>query len=286
MEMSSSPPVLSHYQARPLLAARRHGVQRTRCSPDLGLSEVEVMLEPAGVRFPAGTLMRWEHVEEVATHETVCFWVDPEGVPHRIQRFSEVTNRLCALMPTPKAPTLLLAGIPMHRIKDVDPWEDTRMKVKAIAPLRGRVLDTATGLGYTAIQAAATAREVITVELDPAVLDVARLNPWSRPLFETSHIRQLVGDVSEWVTELEAASFTRILHDPPAFRLAGQLYSTAFYRHLYRLLRPGGRLFHYVGDPHSPSGRRVTRGVVRRLREVGFRRVVQRPRAFGVVAYK
>ncbi len=284
--MMASSLVLSHYQARPLLEARRRGERRARSSPDLGLSQVEVELEPAGARFPSGVLVRWEHVEEVASHETACFWADAEGVLHKVQRFSEVTNRLCALMPTARAPTLLLSGIPMHRIKGVDPWEDTRLKVRTLAPLRGRVLDTATGLGYTAIQAAATAREVVTVELDPAVLEVARLNPWSRPLFETPHIRQLVGDVAELVAEFEEAGFARIIHDPPAFRLAGELYSTAFYRHLHRILRPGGRLFHYVGDPHSPSGRRVTRGVVRRLREAGFRRVLQRPRAFGVVAYR
>ena len=34
------------------------------------------------------------------------------------------------------------------------------------------------------------------------------------------------------------------------------------------------------------SGRNVTRGVMRRLREAGFSRIVRRPRAFGVVAFK
>jgi predicted methyltransferase len=45
-------------------------------------------------------------------------------------------------------------------------------------------------------------------------------------------------------------------------------------------------LFHYVGDPESRSGSRITRGVMRRLQEAGFKRVVRQPRAFGVVAYK
>ncbi|NLD73912.1 MAG: spermine synthase, partial [Chloroflexi bacterium] len=48
----------------------------------------------------------------------------------------------------------------------------------------------------------------------------------------------------------------------------------------------GGRLFHYVGDPDSKSGRSVTRGVVQRLGEAGFRDVRPRPQAFGVLARK
>jgi predicted methyltransferase len=45
-------------------------------------------------------------------------------------------------------------------------------------------------------------------------------------------------------------------------------------------------MFHYIGDLQSRSGGRVMRGVVRRLKEAGFERVVQRPEAFGLVAYK
>lgn len=45
-----------------------------------------------------------------------------------------------------------------------------------------------------------------------------------------------------------------------------------------------GRLFHYIGDLESRSGGRVAKGVVRRLREIGFTRIHRRPEAFGVVA--
>jgi predicted methyltransferase len=147
------------------------------------------------------------------------------------------------------------------------------------------VLDTATGLGYTAIEAARTAERVITIELDPAGLEIARQNPWSRALFDNPRIEQIVGDAFEEVRCLPDLLFSRVIHDPPALSLAGELYSGAFYRELHRVLRRNGRLFHYIGDPESASGRNTTRGVLRRLQEAGFTRVARRPEAFGVVAW-
>jgi len=195
-------------------------------------------------------------------------------------------NRHYSLMPTERAPTTLISGLPMHRIKDVDPREDTMRKIKTIAPLRGRVLDTATGLGYTAIAAAETAEQVVTIELDETALAVARLNPWSRALFDHPKIEQVIGDAFEEVMRFDNAAFSAIIHDPPTFSLAGELYSEEMYRRLFRVLRSGGRMFHYIGDLDSPSGGRVAKGVVRRLQEAGFARVVRKPDAFGLVAHK
>ena len=277
--------VLSHLQAAPLLVARQVGAPAAIVSPDLGLTTVDVALDPAGVRFPGGETLPWATLERIADSPTKCFRVE-DGAAQEIAFFSEQTGWVRSLMPTTGAPTMLVSGISMHRIKGIDPAEDTRRKVKAIAPLAGRVLDTATGLGYTAIAAAKTATEVVTIELDPAGLEVARLNPWSQALFTSPQIRQIVGDATEVVPDLPADSFTRILHDPPAFALAGDLYSGAFYRDLFRVLARHGRLFHYIGDLDSQSGRRVTAGIMRRLQEAGFRGVTRRPEAFGVVAYK
>jgi len=279
------PIVLSHYQAGPLLAARRAGADRAVTSPDLGLSTVEVALTAEGVAFPSGEALAWPELERIARAENQCFAVE-DGAARPIRVFSETTNWLRSLMPTAGAPTMLVAGFPMHRIKDTDPWADTRAKVAAAAPVTGDVLDTATGLGYTAIEAAKTADRVVTVELDPAGLEVARYIPWSRDLFENPKIAQIVGDVFEEIARFPDGSFSRVLHDPPTLSLAGELYSGAFYRQIHRVLRPGGRLFHYIGDPTSALGKRTTAGVIRRLGEAGFRRVERHPEAFGVVASK
>jgi predicted methyltransferase len=277
--------VLSHYQVKPILTARRQGLSRVKVSLDLNLNQVELALEAEGVRLPDGQRLEWGVAETIAVAESSCFVIE-EGTAKPVQYFSEETNRAYSLYPTTGAPTMLVSGIPMHRIKDTDPHADTLEKIRAVRPVVGQVLDTATGLGYTAIEAAKTAAHVTTIELDPAALEVCRRNPWSQGLFENPRITQRVGDSFEVVQELADSAYTRIIHDPPAFALAGDLYSGEFYRALHRLLRNNGRLFHYVGDPNSKSGRSITAGVVRRLEQASFREVRRAPRAFGVVAVK
>lgn len=282
--------VLSHYQIKPILARWKtvdKGEEPTvRLSPDLGLSLIMVRLAPHGILFPDGALLSWEDAASIADNENNCFLLDQDGTPTKIMNFSEETNRVYSLMPTEGAPTMLISGIPMHRIKDTDPYQDTLEKIKTLGPLVGQVLDTATGLGYTAIEAAKSADQVTTIELDLSALEIARQNPWSRDLFNNPQIEQRIGDSANEIAAFEDARFDRILHDPPAFSLAGQLYSRTFYEELYRVLAPKGRLFHYVGNPDSPSGGNVTRGVIRRLGEAGFSQVKRRPEAFGLVASK
>ena len=70
---------------------------------------------------------------------------------------------------------------------------------------------------------------------------------------------------------LPDAAFDAALHDPPRFGIAGELYSQVFYDHLARVLRRGGRLFHYTGAPNRlTSGRDVPREVARRLAASGL----------------
>lgn len=287
MDRDEPPVALSHFQAAPLLAARAAGASHAVTSPNLGLSTVEVALVPEGVRFPGGEMVAWAELERIRKAENQCFAIEQgEREVRPIRVFSETTNWLRSLMPTVGAPTMLVAGFPMHRIKGVDPWEDTLRKVAAAGPIAGHVLDTATGLGYTAIAAARTADAVTTIELDPAGLDVARENPWSRDLFTNPKITQIVGDAYEEVAKLPTGAFSLVLHDPPTISLAGELYSTAFYRQLYRVLASRGRVFHYIGDLSSALGKRVASGATKRLREAGFRRVVPHPEAFGLLAVK
>jgi predicted methyltransferase len=285
MTYPTEPIVLSYVQADLLLQARKQAQTKLDVSPDLGITMVPVTLADTGITFAQGEQLSWEQVEKIKRSDVTCFRVETDTI-YPIQYFSEATNRMCSLLPTKQTPSMLIAGFTMHRIVAIDPMQDTLKKIATLKPITGRVLDTATGLGYTAIEAARTATEVVTIELDPGAQEIAHQNPWSRELFSNPKIKQLLGDSYELVPTFEDESFSSIIHDPPVFKLAGDLYSGVFYQELYRILKRGGRLFHYIGDLNSKSSGTVTRGALKRLQEAGFKRVVKRPEAFGVVAYK
>ena len=79
------------------------------------------------------------------------------------------------------------------------------------------------------------------------------------------------GDIAEEIATLPGDSVDAILHDPPRFGIAGELYSQVFYDQLARVLKRKGKLFHYTGTPNKlTSGRDVPNEVAKRLRSAGF----------------
>jgi hypothetical protein len=69
--------------------------------------------------------------------------------------------------------------------------------------------------------------------------------------------------------------------------MGASLYTQEFYAELLRVLKRKGILFHYVGSPGAKYRRRdVQKGVIQRLRNVGFRQVERKPDALGVIARK
>ncbi len=278
-------PVLSHYQAAAMMQAKREGKSSLSVSLDLGKSSTDVQLLEGNIALPDGTVVSWETIEIISGNTDNCFFIR-NGAAHKIRGYSEITGRSYSLFPTSDAPSLVIAGFLMHRIKGITPWQSAAAMVRTLAPFHGQVLDTSTGLGYTAVGAAKTASKVITIEIDPNAQEMARSNPWSRELFDNPKISPTEGDSFQEIARFDASRFSAILHDPPSMSIAGDLYSGEFYRQAYRVLTPHGRMFHYIGDPESGLGARVTKGVIRRLKENGFVKVVQRPAEFGVVAYK
>lgn len=276
--------VLSRYTAAALLYAREEGIAAPEVSLDLNMTTTPVVLGAAGVQLTEEAHLTWEQVREISDHATGCF-VLTDGELERLYTFSERTARAVSLCSHLEgAPTMLVAGFPMHRIRGIDPWTDIAGRLATVAPVTGRVLDICTGLGYSAIQASQTASSVTTIELDPAVERIARRNPWSARLFDNPKITRLSGDAIALVETLPAGGFDLILHDPPTMQLSGELYSASFYASLRRLLSRRGRLFHYIGDPNSRTGASTTKGVHRRLKENGFAKVIDTPDAFGIVA--
>ncbi|MDY6847382.1 MAG: spermine synthase [Chloroflexota bacterium] len=274
--------IFSHYQTRALTTQGVPSIMPL--STDLGRSTVQVEKTNSGWRLPNGEILSFAQIQIINEDQNSCFlFID--GQIRKAEAFSETTYRYYTLMPTKKAPTMLISGIPMHRIKNTNPVEDTARKLKALGKPYGCILDTSTGLGYTAIEAAKSADKVITIEFDPTVIDICKINPWSRALFSNPKIHKIIGDSISLAEAFNDASFNAIIHDPPTFQIAGDLYAKSLYQTFYRILKNKGRMFHYIGNPNSRSGATVGRGVVERLEAVGFS-VKPKGSAFGVLAQK
>ncbi len=183
--------------------------------------------------------------------------------------------------------TIEIDGVRMHQTAKKTPRQDAAEKVVALAPKDGLVmLDICTGLGYSALSAARRGLWVTTVEKDLHVLELAKSNKDSEGLFDHPRIRLVKQDALVFVPTLSDGSFDLILHDPPRFSMAGELYSEAFYRELFRVIKAGGRLFHYTGTPGSASGKNIPRGVKARLESAGFVRVLWQENLMGFLAQK
>jgi uncharacterized protein len=273
--------------ASAILDAVAQAKASVRVSLDLGLTTHDVEIREGRVRFPDGQQLESDALRDAVNNPGSVYAILDGGL-EKVTWFAPETGRVYTLRATRGWPALEISGILMHRIKDTDPREDAESKIAAIAPIRGRVLETCCGLGYSAIHAARTADHVLVFEVDPDVLRMARLNPYSAPLFqERGNILVRNEDVAEAIHGLSGAAFDAVIHDPPTLAIAGELYGDAFYRQLHRVLRPGGKLFHYTGDPGSRHRRQDLPGrVAQRLADLGFVRVRREPGALGVSARK
>lgn len=243
------------------------------CSLDLERSRTTVGVETAGWTWQG---RRFPYLDE-CKDRTVYHW-DGGGF-HPVARYA---SSLIKLVPTRWGPpTFEIDGIKMLPTAQVSPYADAGHKVALIQPRRKVILDTCGGLGYFGAWCLlGDAKRVLSYEKSADVIWLRGLNPWSPPL--DSRLTLTHGDIAEQIGSLPDASVDAILHDPPRFGIAGELYSQAFYDQLARVLKRGGTLFHYTGAPNKLTTRRdVPREVTNRLRHSGF---VTRLEGDGVLA--
>jgi len=268
-------PLLTSIEHSLLLAARDRGDRSAECSLDLGRSIAAVETggdswawRGCGYPYPA-----------VCRERTIYYW-DGSG----FEPVSRFDGSLIKLVPTQwGAPTFEIDGIKMLPTAQVSPYEDAGSKVALVEPRGKVVLDTCGGLGYFAAWClAGQAARVLSFEKNPDVVWLRSRNPWSPVPGNVLDLE--LGDVSREITRIPDASVDAVLHDPPRFGIAGELYSQAFYDQLARVLRRRGRMFHYTGAPNAVSrGRDLPREVAARLRRAGFD---ARPALDGLVAVR
>ena len=273
-----SGPLLTRETAKALLDARTRAAPHWRGSLDLGRNLDEVALadgawEWRGVRYPYTDTLK----------DRTIYWFDG-GDWSPASRYA---GSLIKLVPTAwGAPTFELDGIKMLPTSKESPLDDARRKVALVQPRGKTVLDTCAGLGYfAACCLEAGVAKIQSYEKNDSVLWLRTINPWSPDPYAAERGGRLQlahADVSQAIAALPDASFDALLHDPPRFGIAGELYSQAFYDQLARVLRRGGSLFHYTGTPNKlTSGRDVPREVAKRLEKAGFK---AQPALDGVLA--
>lgn len=252
-------------------------------STDLGITENVVKRTDKGVLLNS-VFLNYESLRKIAHREESVYFVTKNGV----FQVAIHEKHYYKLIPTAGAPTIEIDGIRMHRTSGTTPDRDTCTKLDALGLSHGNVLDTCTGLGYTAIEAARRgANKVVSVELQPNVLRIAKMNPWSSDLFDLIGIHKVIADVFSAVDFLPNRFFDYVIHDPPRHRQAGKLYSGTFYQKIYRVLRRGGKMYHYTGEPRSRyRGVNFPRGVSKRLGEAGFVDLVYHKNSMGFTCTK
>ena len=259
-------PLLIHATGDALLRARDAGEAAWSGSLDLGRSIGTATLladgwEWRGQRYPYPGKLK----------DRTIYWWDGDG----FAAVSRYAGSLIKLVPTEwDAPTFEIDGIKMLPTSKESPIDDARRKVALVQPAGKRVLDTCGGLGYfAACCLEAGVASIRSFEKNEDVLWLRTLNPWSPdPEASAGRLQLTHADVSRAIETLPDAGFDAVLHDPPRFGIAGELYSQVFYHQLARVLVRGGRLFHYTGSPNRlTSGRDVPREVATRLEKAGFR---------------
>ncbi|MGE0115405.1 MAG: SAM-dependent methyltransferase [Steroidobacteraceae bacterium] len=255
-------PLLTLKVHEQLRSAVRAGVGTIECSLDLDRSTTTVAVDAEGWIWQG---QRFPYLE-TCKDRTIYYW-NGDG----FQPVARFTNALIKLVPTEWGPpTFEIDGIKMLPTAKVSPYADAERKVGLIQPRGKAILDTCGGMGYFAAWCLqGQAARVLSYEKNPDVIWLRSLNPWSPAVGGALTLTQ--GDIAEQIATLPDASVDAILHDPPRFGIAGELYSQVFYDHLARVLKRNGRLFHYTGTPNKlSSGRDVPNEVSNRLRHAGF----------------
>ena len=277
--------VISGYHITEIL---KHKIGDISISLDLGLTYSTVIKYETEIVFQDGQRIELKQLEKINKRRRPedCFLVEGGNLTFI---YSFENNRVYKLYEPhiDRSPTLWINGNMMHAVSYSNPVEEARNKVSALGNIYGNVIDTCFGLGYTAIDLARSgAKKVCTYEISPSVIEIAHINPWSRNAFENKKIELANSDIRSAIKYLEADEFDLMLHDPPNLKMEGTLYSADFYTELFRVLKKGGSLYHFVGGGRVPREYKIDylKGVTSRLYKAGFKNVRKSYR--GVIATK
>ena len=266
-----------------VINAMQNGHGSVTLSCDLNLSEVTLCITGNELILDDESVITLKQLERIRKTRTRIYLHDGSELRPLEIRHEDYTK----LVPTQTAPYLETSGVKLHISKGICPFESAGRMAESVVKKGFLVLDTCSGLGYSALRSARLgARQTVTVEISANILQLRSENPWSFALYNDDSIIQKHKDITSFIKTCDAESYDAIIHDPPRFSLAGELYGDSFYRELKRVLKKRGVLFHYTGNPYTvKQGNSFVSGVTKRLYEAGFKKVIQEKKLMGVKAF-
>ncbi|MGV9173392.1 MAG: hypothetical protein ACOC35_12645 [Promethearchaeia archaeon] len=270
-------PILGHKGMRKIKQGieSRNKEHTISLSLDLNISTDKVEISPQNGSFnlPNGETINFPR--QFDPKKKICYTI-MENQVHMMQTFDPKTDLFYQLVPTSYRPILKISATPMHK----KPFLDHLEKVKP----RGKIFDGGTGLGYSAIIAGKTAENLLTVEWDPNVLDMARYNPHSYELFTNPNIQIIQADITEEIKTHPYEVFDNIIQDGGMAKSSGTFYSQERAHEIFRVLKWKGRLYFYLPKHGIKKGRDFGGEQLSRLKKAGFSLVKRyREKSFAIL---
>ncbi|MGC8621976.1 MAG: methyltransferase domain-containing protein [Caldisphaera sp.] len=280
--------IISGYHLNEIMDKIKKGIAKGIVSLDLGISKSEFVINGDTVSFPEyDTYLSLETIKKLLKKRSLndCFLLEDDNNPIWIYSFSDKYGVVKLYEPKIDwPPTLFINGSFMHTISVSKPTQEAFEKANTLKGISGDVLETGFGLGYSTIWLKKLGvKRIVACEISSDVIDIAKLNPWSKDAFIDKSISIRIVNVAEFVETLPSSSFDGILHDPPNFNKFEYLYSASFYNELYRILKPKGKIYHFIGTKNTENAG-IYKNVTKKLYASGFNKVVYSYR--GIIAIK
>ncbi len=266
-------PILSSKTIRKINENIKKEYNSLEVSLDLGKTKTRISLLKEGFIIGENKIK----TKKIRKDDKSCY-IPVNGKIEKVQYFSDDTKSLYKLVPTSYRPILQISGTSMHKKAFVERIEKEK--------LRGKVIDSGTGLGYTAIAASRTAKEVFTFEIDKNVIEIAKLNPYSKKLFRKKNIKLKIGDITKEMKKMRKDEFDYAIFDPGTPKSSGEFFSLRNYKEAFRIIRKGGKIYHYLPKHHIKRGRDFGAEVIKRIKKAGFSEIERQVRDSYAVAKK
>jgi spermidine synthase len=171
-------------------------------------------------------------------------------------RYQEIALTVSAPLTGPPDTRLFLNGDLQFSSRDEYRYHEALVHPALAGPReRVLVLGGGDGLALREVLRYPDVREVVEVELDPAVVHLARTEPRLRALnrgsLDDPRVRVVNADAFAWLRRAVGGYDAVIIDMPdPDSTATAKLYSTEFYALARRALAPGGRMVVQAGSPY------------------------------------